>query len=462
MGRYTRDMSWDHFKSNLDAVVFLAFYIVVISSFIVFSEIADESTELDREISLYAALQGKNVNDDRANETARIFNEMYAGKLDDYSSFVGQKENIANHNSIFWAVANWDKTAMYLEYPNKELPENHLWGDMFKWFFPMIFLFVSVLFSIAYFFKSSKDDFWKYPWTRGWAIPTAIFVLPYIVLTQPFVLIYLLIREPAEYINDYLESCRVGYKKESQKKVDTFEDGVRRARNQDHYVRSSDDILELKKKYEIMIKEKLGSLESARKNFLELCDKMLQNNVEEIGSQIESIRSGISLYGMRIERSQKDILVLEQKLEKRRAVLESSLNRYDLEKMFDKILKLPIVKAIEINSSGNISIFTGTIFVSYENRISRIGNLEIIIDPLNIVVRIRNHTNTSTVRRNHPYGDPRSDEFCFGDFKSEIDKALRYGDFLLATVMILQALQSGKGGGRGDGIVSWEEVNKRH
>jgi len=462
MGRYTRDMSWDHFKSNLSAVVFLAFYIVVISSFLVFSEIADESTELDQEISLYAALQGKNVNDNQAIETARIFNEMYAGKSDDYSSFASQKENIEKHNSIFWAVANWDKTAMYLEDSNKELPENHLWGDMFKWFFPMIFSFVSILFSIAYFFQSSKDDFWKYPWTKGWAIPVVILVLPYIILTQPFVLIYMLIREPAEYINGYLESCRVGYKKESQKKISTFENGLQRAKDQHRCVRNNDDILESKKNYEIMIREKLKSLDNSRKNFFELCDKILQNNIGEMESQIKINRSSISLYGVRIEEQQKNILRLEQSLKRKKTVLESSLNRYDLEKMFDNILKLPIIKAIEINSSGDISIFTGTIFVSYGNRISRIGNLEIIIDPLNIEVKIRNHTNTSTVKRNHPYGDPSSDEFCFGDFKSEIDKALRSGDFLFATAMILQALQSGKGGGRGDGIVSWEEVNKRH
>ena len=115
MRKYTRDIDWDDFKSYFGGVFTLMFYFTFISAMFAFSYTDDESTGLNQEISLYAALQGRNVSDDQAIETARIFNEMYAGRFNNYSLLASQREDIGKHNSIFWAVANWDEVVVYLE-----------------------------------------------------------------------------------------------------------------------------------------------------------------------------------------------------------------------------------------------------------------------------------------------------------------------------------------------------------
>ena len=481
MGRYIRDI-YDKEEEFLAPIYFFALVALVALLFIALLGGMDtdlKSEHADEKNDLYLALQGKETNSTKALATAQIVREMNNGNFNDWSYFgslIGDQGIIDNdHSSVGFAILNWNETVEYLEDPDKAIPENHIWGNAIDWYFWAVGIIFVFAVNLGYIFgaaSSELSDVYKYPWKEKWALPWAIPLMPYILLTQPFVLLYMIIREPLEFgyraiiaWNDHLESVQVRSTITSTEEPEPVSEPEPRLRSMSFekhsdYVRSEDETSKLERKFEKIIGEVIKNTEDSKKNFEIFCTNVLKREIKGKESLIIDFKKKLSDLGLEIEKTQRKIL----NTTKQKEMAEKAIASVDPEKTgeeFEKILSLPLVAAIEIpDESYIINIYTKKIFIDYNGKRFEIGNFLITLNMAYCAKGIRNLTNTTNYDRHHPYNSyDFSTSFCFGKTNSVISEALGSNDILLATTVILQALQTG-GGDSTSKIDYWRKVKR--
>ncbi|MCK4800339.1 hypothetical protein KAS31_05150 [Candidatus Parcubacteria bacterium] len=479
MGRYTRCVidKDDEFYDAIGGFMICAIAILLLVGLFGALETDLASDHIDEENNLHLALQGKETNDAKALATAQAINDMYHGEFDDWlylGSLVGSKDTIDNdRNSIGFAILNWNKTIQYLEDPDKAIPENNAWENALRWYLKFVLFIFFLAINLGYVFgaaNSQLSDVYKYPWKEKWAIPWAIPLAPYLLLTQPFVLLYMIIREPLEFgyraiiaWNDHLESVQVRSTVISVEEAETepepeIKPRKKLFRRHSDYVRSENEIRELEKQFEEIVKGATKNAESSKKNFEIFFKNVLGREMRNMESSIGRSRDKLSELGSNIERIQKELL----KETKQKKDIENAIALVDPEetaKEFEKILRLPLVKAIEITNKSNVvNIYTKKIYINYNGKVFEIGNFLISLNIRYYSNEIRNLTNTTHYDRHHPYnGNDFSTSFCFGKTNNMINDSLRENNIFLVTTLILQALQTG-GGDSTEEIDYWKRV----
>jgi len=479
MGRYTRCVidKDDEFYDAIGGFMICAIAILLLIGLFGALETDLASDHIDEENNLHLALQGKETNDAKALVTAQAINDMYHGEFDDWlylGSLVGSQDIIDNdRNSIGFAILNWNKTIQYLEDPDKAIPENNAWENALRWYSRFVLFIFFLTINLGYVFgaaNSHLSDIYKYPWKDKWALPWVIPLAPYIILTQPFVLIYMIIREPIEFgyrkiivWNDYLESVQVRPAIISVEEAETepeleIKPMKKLFRRHSDYVRSEDEIRELEKQFEEIVKGVTKNAESSKKNFETFFKNVLGREMRNIESLIGKSRDRLSELGSEIEIIQREIL----KETKQKKDIENAIASVDPKKTakeFEKILGLPLVEAIEITDKSNVvNIYTKKIYINYGGKMFEIGNFLISLNIRYYSKEIRNLTNTTHHDRHHPYNNGGfSTSFCFGKTNNMINDSLRENNIFLVTTLILQALQTG-GGDSTEKIDYWKRV----
>ena len=472
MGRYTRDI---HDKDNefydpIYSFFILAFVVLLLVALFGLMDTGFKSDNMNEKNSLYLALQDKETNSTKALATAQVIKEMYNGEFNDWlylGSLIGNQSAMdSDHNSIGFAILNWNETIEYLEDPDKAIPENHIWGDAIEWYLWAVVILSIFAVNLGYVIGAatcSLSDIYKYPWKEKWALPWIIPLAPYILLTQPFVLLYMVLRKGCEAViawNKHLEDAQV----RSSRSAEEFESEseTRRVSFEKHsdYVRPEDETSKLERKFEKIIQKVVKKVESSKKNFEDFHRIVLKREMDREESLIESFRNKLSSLGSDIEEAQREIL----KATKRKEDVEKAIASVDPEKTaeeFEKILNLPLVEAVEMSDDSNvINIYTKKIFIDYNKKRFEIGNFLIGLDVRRGFKSIENLTNTTNYDRHHPYNSyDFSTSFCFGKTDSLISEALESNDILLATTLILQALQTGEGDST-EKIDYWRKVKR--
>lgn len=483
MGRYTRCVKdrEEEFYLPVAALLIVAaiplFFVALFGAL----ETDSNSRNMNEENNLHLALQGKEVNDSKALATAQVIRSMYGGEFNDWlylGSLMGDPNKINNgidndHNAINFAVRNWNETVEYLEDPDKAIPENHIWKNALDWFLKFASVVTLIAVNAGYIIGAAErpySNLYKYPWKEKWALPWVIPLMPYILLTQPFVLLYMIIREPIEFgyrsivaWNDHLESVQVRTTTTSTEEPEPEpEPRLRSSSFEKHsdYVRSEKEIRKLEKQFEEIVRNATENIENSKKNFEIFYKNVLGTEMENKRSLINTFRTKLSTLGLEIETTQKEIL----KATKQEIDIKNTIASVDSEKTaeeFKNILNLPLVKAVEISDESNlINIYTKKIFIDYNGKRFEIGNFLISLNMRYNSKEIKNLTSTTNYTRHHPYNScDFSTSFCFGSMDAVIFKALRDNNILLATTLILQALQTG-GGDSTEKIDYWRKVKK--
>jgi len=483
MGRYTRHVKdrEEEFYMPVAALLVVAAILLFLVALFGSLETDSNSRHMNEENNLHLALQGKEVNDTKALATVQVIREMNNGNFNDWlylGSLMGNPDEINNgidndHNAINFAVRNWNETVEYLEDPDKAIPENHIWKNALDWFSKFACGVILVAINAGYIIGAAErpySNLYKYPWKDKWALPWVIPLAPYILLTQPFVLLYMITREPIEFgyraiiaWNDHLESVQVRPAITSVEEPEPEPEPRLRSRSLEkhsEYVRSKNETRKLENQFEEIVSKATENIENSKKNFEIFYKNVLKREIDNKRSSVKSFRNKLSNLGSEIEIIQREIL----KATKQEKDIESKIALVDPEKTaeeFEKILNLPLVEAVEISDESNVvNIYTKKIYINYGGKMFEIGNFLISLDMAYRAKEIRNLTNTTNYTRHHPYNSSDfSTSFCFGKTDAVIHKALSENNILLATALILQALQTGEGDST-EKIDYWRKVKK--
>ncbi len=489
MGRYTRRVKdrEEEFYLPVASLLIVAAILLFLVALFGALETDSNSRHMNEENNLHLALQGKEVNDSKALATVQVIRSMYSGEFNDWlylGSLMGDQNEINNgidndHNAINFAVRNWNETVEYLEDPDKAIPENHIWKNALDWFLKFASVVTLIAVNAGYIigaFERPYSNLYKYPWKEKWALPWAIPLMPYILLTQPFVLLHMIIREPLEFgyraiiaWNDHLESVQVRSTitstEEPEPELEPVSEPEPRLRSisferHSDYVRSKNETRNLEKQFEEIVSRATENIENSKKNFEIFYKNVLKREMDNKRSSIRSFRDKLSTLGSEIEIIQREIL----KAAKQEKDIESKIALVDPEKTaeeFEKILNLPLVEAVEISDESNVvNIYTKKVFIDYNGKRFEIGNFLISLNIRYHSKDIKNLTSTTNYTRHHPYNSRDfSTSFCFGKTDAVIYKALSDNNILLATALILQALQTGEGDST-EKIDYWRKVKK--
>jgi hypothetical protein len=145
----------------------------------------------------------------------------------------------------------------------------------------------------------------------------------------------------------------------------------------------------------------------------------------------------------------KEFARLTHEQEKLRALIEG-LNmtekgeRYGAE--FDQLIATPHVKRVEVSQAGTVSIFTDTVFLTFDGKLYEIGDFRIDLGlgprlerGLRIVnLRIKELTGQSRYHHPHVFGE--GDKVCFGNIEFAIVKLLGEFEYALAGQAIVKFL----------------------
>ncbi|MEA2098081.1 MAG: hypothetical protein U9P70_03350 [Patescibacteria group bacterium] len=469
MGRYIRDIrdKDDEFYNPIYSFIVLAFAVLFFVALFGLMDTSLKSDNINEKNSLYLALQDKETNNTKSLVTAQIIKEMHNGNFDDWlylGSLVGNNDTIDNnHNSIGFAILNWNETIEYLENPDKAIPENHIWENAIEWYLgavAIIFIFATNIGYIVGAVTSELSDVYKYPWKERWALPWVVPLVPYILLTQPFVFLYMVLRKGYEAViawNKHSEDVQVQssrsaeeFKSESESIQVSFEE-------HSDYVKSKKETDKLERRFKKIVKKVVRNIESSKKNFENFHRIILGKEMDDKEFSIRSLKDELSSLGLKIEEVQKGILIAtKQKEDIEKAIISVDPEKTDEE--FERILNLPLVEAVEMSDDSNvIDIYTKKIFINYKRKRFELGNFLIALNIGHGSKSIKNLTNTTNYDRHHPYSYDFSTLFCFGKTGALISESLENNDILLATTLILQALQTGEGDST-DKIDYWREV----
>lgn len=470
--------------------------------------------------SLWHALQGSEISYGKAMDTKTVVKEIHDGKFTDWENIkerISEKDlswcrrddcNVLGRNSIYFALANWQKTIEFLNNPEKEVPLEDTWTDWVSWFWNFFVgvILVSLL-SLSYFFKSEESNWWKYPWKKWWAYPALTIMFPYVILTQPFVLLYAMVnkvsgrekkqktaealKKEQKVIGKLREEIDRDINKQKEKFGEIKELASKYAVLKDEFAKRSALFQEAQKAYEEQkysetkdvldqiqkgiagLREKAKQLKEetaakefekriarvnktinqSRKNFAKIGEISLVKNKTALEMNLKSLREKLSEFGKQIEQTNRDIAQTQRRLNAVETALISEKDREKLFEAFDRIRGLPLVKGLEVDGE-KIRIFTDKIFVFWKGNKYKIGNFLIGLEIGNQAVMIENlvNTNKEDIDQNHIYG--RGGSFCFGTLNEPIQEALNKNNYLFATLLILQALQTGEG----SKLEDWEKV----
>lgn len=446
-------------------------------------------------VNIYHILQGKDINYEKALNTKAIIEQIYEGKFQDWENL---KDQISSSNgdqntaSIYFALKNWPTVKEYIENPAKEVPMKNSSKDYGDWLPGIILEIVFLLIPIAYadscYDKRYRngDKWWLYPWGKWWAYPAVLIMIPFIVITQPYAYGHMIVEraiekklenhniallmpiekseerlkafqtkakkegipfvgEDVKEANDNLSEARKAYYAKNYQYVELFQKRIDGYLNRiqaklDRYDHRNEE-------YEKKIKEVMEGKKESRDKFGRIRESELVSKQARIADDISCFKRTLSDLGDKIEKNQRE-LALKMKEAKEIKKIITNGNDQDFLRQFDEISALPLVKAIEVGNK-EIKVFTDTIYIIYRGDDEffkgkyEIGSFMIKFEIGGYGVQeIKNLANTSIAKEGHPYGDG---SYCFGNLSDYIHKALKEKNFVLATLLVLQSLQTGEG-----------------
>ncbi len=176
---------------------------IIIAAFILFAGIIgpiDWRKEIEAEqirYNLYLALSGEVTEDEKAIKTANLLSNIYHYQdFDSVMLLAGVEKGWGSGNPYFEvAVENYDDVRKILENEDVEIKADvPTWGEYFIWMGRLMWFFSAVVLSINYLVSSvlSSQYFYEpltYPWKNAWSWPMMLLMFPYLIITQPILLV---------------------------------------------------------------------------------------------------------------------------------------------------------------------------------------------------------------------------------------------------------------------------------
>lgn len=285
------------------------------------------------------------------------------------------------------------------------------------------FLFLVMAMSVSFAFKANdySEPILLYPWNKIWSYPFLAFMFPYVLISQPILLI--------RYAVWRLCGAQEGQEAERAEKL---------------RVRTSAEINRDRQKAEAQIAKAKLNRDSNKTRWTEIYGQRLPLLKGEIEGRIQSHKLRLAELGLQIESPQ-------------RGLAEERANLKNLEKAdwiekdggleFERLLKIAGVKACEVDRE-EIRVYTDTVFIRYIGINYEIGDFLIRIGiGSSSYLKIENLCNTSNYEgRPHPYSSAGRDRsFCFGQLQGHVNDLCDKRDYVPLIVVILRALQSADG-----------------
>jgi hypothetical protein len=282
------------------------------------------------------------------------------------------------------------------------------------------------------------EQFWVYPsifiMSPGFAIAlTLIYLVNGVgkVITFPYFLYSLIFkrRSRTEYVMETIHDSESGI---TQKKITKEE----KARN----------IIASIKNNENSAREEFADYFTSR------IHQRLDNSKEMVTQnerQLKLLGNSISLVQGTLAKSRKSVIDLEKVIGK---LTDEQKNKYQQE--FDRVLKLPEVQTARIDGRW-LEIYTDVIYIKRFQVKFKIGIFKIRMRLDGTDIWVYNLCTTNPSGADHPYGSGGG--FCWGGLQYAITTAMQNKEFAVATVHVLQALQSARGDNQ-NAVAKWQKV----
>jgi len=405
------------------------------------------------ENNIYLALRGEKVKDETAIKIADFISRLYHDQNFNFEELKKVKEVLIDGNKYFnAAIEHLDKVELILEGKPEAVEidiKNPIWR--WKYFFIMAglisWLIMAVAMSISYLVESAgcRDGILTYPWGEIWSYPLIVLMFPYLVISQPILLIWY-----------GIQRLRGNEEQMTEERIRTDES----------LPISPQELQERIDRQRHELKSKISSIKAAVavhcQNWIKICKQRLIEEEQETESEINDCRSHLSEFGRKIETEQRILAESQSRLGNLKRLIKN--NRIKEEKEFalefNKLRKIPHVEAVEVVDE-EIRVYTDTIYISYQEKKYEIGDFLIrLTTKRNRPIKIENLCNTSTRNQHHPYGY-RDSSFCFGHLSNYVTKLLEQKDYFSLTVVILQVLQSNEGDAP-EAVKFWKEVKDKN
>lgn len=465
-GRYTSNIDKENFKEYVEVGLIISGIILLISSVSGLACLFMETAEFNHEHKIYRILHDEEViwddNNKSAIEQAQTFRLLYMNQYN-FSQLNGlnSTEISEKSNLISSAMNNWNVRVKYTENPDIPFPENNAFDDVLGFLIELaliLFLFVP---SIIYLTreKDYKNRWWQYPWSNWWAYPAALCLISYIVLIQPFVLIYAIGNETIYII--FRKKKNISTSRDQN--AIALEQGQKI--KQSEYVRSDELIQQERSAFDALVESTKANKDKAKENFANIGKAILNGKKQQLTEEIDEIKRKIEEVKQKLSRSGNEIQEYQRSIGKKNGEIkeiEKSLeekNRPEAAEEFEKILGIPMVRAVDVENAL-IRIYTETINIEHDGKIYEIGDAIIKLDVYGNDVRISIIGGTSR-GRDHPHSLSRNSEFCFGDYSSDIYNHISSGNYYQATLIILHSLQTIEVAKWGERMNRWKKVKEQ-
>lgn len=459
MNLVRRRMDFEHFIDHyvLSGLAIGIVIVILLSLLLLATWVENRNTKIV-ESNLYLALKKEKVEDEAAIKIADFISKLYHGQSLDFEELKKSKETLTEKNQYFnVAIEHLDNVELILGGTPGDV-KIEMKDPFWSWKYFLIglglisWLIIAISMSISYFVESfsCRDGVLTYPWGEIWSYPLILVMFPYLVISQPILLICYGIEklkgENEEQIREEMANVRIRTGELPTISRFVLQEHIDKQRR------------ELKSKIRL-VKAAVGV---HRQNWIKFYKQHLVERKEQIESEIEHYRHELSDLGQDIEDVQRSLAESQPILRDLEKSIQDNNTKGEREFAleFNKFRKIPHIEAVEI-ANEEIRIYTDTIYISYEDKKYEIGDFLIRFGTeKNGFIKVKNLCNTSTLDKDHPYSyNTRDQSFCFGDLSGYVATLLKQKDYFSLIIVILQALQSNEGDNP-EIVKRWKEVKK--
>ena|GEM_PF-3989516 len=443
--------------AGVGAIVFL----IVIGFFAAIWTDAVSKDETKSQIFLAAS--GKSISDKDVTMAVELVRKSFLSQKVSSADIKAVKESLAADKALGFAVSEWKRLEPILKdasaYERLDFDPDD-WGDWLRISLWIFFIGVSCWASLAYWLISADPlDFSGYrkvnperqaSVTYPWATPLAIIFLPlylpFILITQPLLFVYRLIRGIIFLLIAVVKRILPKPKPRSVQQVKAVASSKRRKNPPP-------------KKELVLVEQAKNDLKKSKQEFVKFFRSGIKGLVSRSEESLVNLERESSRLSEKLEQVDRNIAFRENEVENLRSLANRKISSSDdvIASELDRILAIPGVVALSVKDKV-FTIFTEPIKVEHSEEIFLLGRFILRFDMESANITVKNiDPENGPGNEQHPFAPNQNGNFCFGTIDEALTEFSRNMDFFALASAAMTAVRSVSGASRSK-IMEWRRL----